>query len=84
MRIRACSKDVFSPMRQFVSRRVLVTSRATMVSGDFFAWIVFTAFSKVGAKQLRFRVVRWELPQPIDVGRIAAIVTCGVEVVSAD
>jgi hypothetical protein len=61
-----------------------VTSRATTVTGDYFERIVFENFPKVGAQQLRCSAVRRESPQLIDIRRIAAIASGGVEVVSAD
>jgi hypothetical protein len=55
-----------------------------MTTVDFFARIVIEIFRKVCARQLRCSAVRLESPQQIDIGRIAAIAVCGVEVVSAD
>jgi hypothetical protein len=55
-----------------------------MVRADFFATVAIEIFPEVCAGQLRRGAVGLGLPQPIDVGRIAAIAACGVGGVSAD
>jgi len=66
------------------SGSVFITSSAATVTGDFVERIVIETFRKVCARQLRCGTVRLESPQPIDIGRIAAIAACGVDAVSAD
>jgi hypothetical protein len=55
-----------------------------MVTVDFFAVVAIEIFRKVCARQLRRGAVRLGSPQPIDIGRIAAIAACSVEAVTAD